>query len=56
MTTKNPPKPLPSPALTADMRHEPTPPASILATLERRCRVCGNPVVNRCAVCGHEAP
>lgn len=23
---------------------------------DRRCTVCGNPVVNRCEVCGHEAP
>ncbi|MCX6951340.1 MAG: hypothetical protein NTV51_04030 [Verrucomicrobia bacterium] len=59
MTTKKPaPKPLPSPVLTGDMKHEPTPPAKIaeaFAPKAARCRVCKNPVVNRCAVCGHEA-
>lgn len=50
------PAPLPSPALTGDAKHEPTPPAAILAALDRRCVVCGYPVTGRCAVCGHEAP
>lgn len=55
MTTK-PKAKLPNPAPPPDAKHEPTPPAAILATLDRRCTVCGNPVVTRCEVCGHEAP
>jgi hypothetical protein len=54
MTTK-PKTKLPNPAPPPDAKHEPTPPAAILAALDRRCTVCGNSVVNRCEVCGHEA-
>ena len=57
MTTRKPaPKPLPNPAPPPDAKHEATPPVAILAALDRRCTVCGNSVINRCEVCGHEAP
>lgn len=59
MSTKKPPAKLPNPALTADMKHEATPPAKIAEALAPRpvprCRVCGNIAVVRCVVCGHEA-
>lgn len=71
MTTKKPaPKPLPSPALTADMKHEATPPAKIAEAIalppvapvpppeppkKARCRCCGNITADRCVVCGNVA-
>ena len=60
MTTKKAaPKPLPSPALSGDMKHEATPPAKIAEALAPkpvpRCRVCGNIAVDRCVVCGNVA-
>ena len=59
MTTRKPvPKPLPSPALTGDRKHEPPPPAKIAEAFgtvkTSRCHVCGTTsAAERCPTCGN---